>query len=235
MAELSEEQFGQLPDFVKGDYEKAGEVYRPVAEGKLSALKGSLNDLDGKFKQTEGQLKELLAKKEEDRTKAEQAALERLKKEGKVDEILADYERRSSETKTQYEARIEKLSNSIKSDKRNLAINDFASKLDVLDKSKKLFAKLIESRIDIDPETGKRTYLDENGGATSLDDAGFLAELEKDEAYHPLRKANVNRGGDANGSGNGGGASQVMKRSDFEAMSHAARAKFMKDGGKLKD
>jgi hypothetical protein len=209
VAELTVEQFGQLPDFAKGDYEKNGEVYRPVAEGKLSALKGSMNELDGKFKATESRLNEILSKHEDDRTRAEQSALERLKKEGKVDEILADYERRSNETKAQYEARIEKLSNSIKTDKRNLVLNDLASDLNIFEDSRKLFSKLVQDRIDVDPDSGKITYLDENGGATSLDKSGFLAEIVKDPAFDRMRKAEANQGGGANGSGNGGGASKV--------------------------
>ena len=103
MAELSKEVFDSLPDPVKEDYEQVGEVYKPKAEGKAAALKASLDALDGKFKTTDAQLKEIMAKSEEDRTKAEQAAFERLKKEGKVDELIADYERRMGETKKQYE------------------------------------------------------------------------------------------------------------------------------------
>lgn len=236
MAELSQEQFEQLPEFVKGDYEKAGEVYRPVAEGKLSVLKGKMNELDDKFKTTDSQLKEILAKHEDDRTKAEQAALERLKKEGKIDEILADHERRSNETKAQYEARIEKMANAIKTKERSLIVGDITKELKVFDDSGKLFSKMIQDRIDVDPETGKVTFLDENGGATSLDKAGFIAELAKDSAYDRLRQANVPTGGMANGnSGSGGGASKILTRKQFEDLDAVQKSKFFKDGGKLKD
>ena len=236
MADLTAEQFGQLPDFVKGDYEKAGDVYRPVAEGKLGALKGSLNDLDAKYRATDSQLKEILAKHEEDRTKAEQAALERLKKEGKVDEILADYERRANESKAQYEARIEKMANSIKAKERSIIVGDIAKELKILDKSEKLFSKLVQDRIDVDPETGKITFLDEDGGATSLDKAGFIAELAKDEGFDTMRQAKIASGGVANGNnGNGGGASKILTRKQFEELDAKARAGFFKEGGKLKD
>lgn len=209
MAELTQEQFEQLPEFIRGDYEKAGEVYRPVAEGKLSVLKGKMNELDDKFKTTDSQLKEILAKHEDDRTKAEQAALERLKKEGKIDEILADHERRANESKAQYEARLEKMANAIKTKERSLIVSDVAKELKVFDDSGKLFSKMIQDRIDVDPETGKVTFLDENGGATSLDKAGFIAELAKDSAYDRLRQANVATGGNANGNnGTGGGAAK---------------------------
>lgn len=206
---LTKEQFDQLPDFVKGDYEQEGDSFRPVAEGKLTVLKGKMNELDGKFKTTDSQLKEILAKHEDDRTKSEQAALERLKKEGKIDEILADHERRANESKAQYEARIEKMANSIKTKERSLVVGEVAKELKVFDDSGKLFSKMIQDRIDVDPETGKITFLDEAGGATSLDKAGFIAELAKDAAYDRLRQASVSTGGHANGSNStGGGAAK---------------------------
>lgn len=206
---LTTEQFEQLPDFVKADYEKDGDVYRPIAEGKLSALKGSLNELDTKYRATDSQLKEILAKHEDDRTKVEQAALERLRKEGKVDEILADYERRKTESEAQYQSRIEKLASVIIGDKRALDVSSLAKELNIHESSEKLFSKLVQDRISVDPDTGKRTYLDENGGATSLDFAGFVEELKKDQAYYPLRKAAVPQGGMANGNnGNSGGAAK---------------------------
>lgn len=134
--------------------------------------------------------------------------MERLKKEGKIDEILADHERRSNETKAQYEARIEKMANAIKTKERSLVVGDIAKELKILDKSEKLFSKIIQDRIDVDPETGKITFLDEDGGATSLDKAGFIAELAKDEGFDTMRSADVSRGGIANGNnGSGGGAS----------------------------
>lgn len=223
MADLTAEQFESLPDFVKGDYEQSGDVYRPVSEGKLKSLKGKMDELDTKYKTTDSQLQEILAKHEEDRTKAEQAALERLKKEGKIDEILADHERRANETKAQYEERIKKLSDSIKSKERELVLGEITDALSVLDTFKGKFKKLIADRIDVDPETGKVTFLDENGGATSLDKAGFIAELEKDTAYDSVRKADVNRGGRANGNNgnNGGGAADLSKLSPVERLTRA--------------
>lgn len=223
---LTKEQFSQLPEFAQADYEQAGDVYQPKAEGKANALKASLDALDGKFKTADTQLRELLSKSEEDRTKAENAALERLKKEGKIDEILADYERRSTETKSQYESRIAKLEGVIKTEKRDALLNDIASELNVFDTSKKIFQKLMRDRIEIDAETGKATFLDENGGATSLDRAGFIAELLKDSAFDPIRKATTNTGGRANGNNgsSGGSAEDLSKLSPTERLTRAREA-----------
>lgn len=223
---LTKEQFEQLPEFAQADYEQAGDIFQPKAEGKASALKKSLNELEIKFKNTDSSFKELLEKEEEVRSQAEQAALDRLKKEGKIDEILADRERRENETKKQYETRIEKLGAMIKTEKRELAVNEITSALEVFDGSKKLFQKDIRNRIEIDVDTGKEIYLDENGSATSLDRAGFIAELKKDSAYDPIRKATTNTGGRANGNNgrSGGSAEDLSKLSPVERLTRAREA-----------
>jgi tetratricopeptide (TPR) repeat protein len=225
VAELNKEQFESLPEFVKGDYEQAGDVYRPVAEGKLSALKGSLNDLDAKYKQANTRIEEIEKGKAAEIERAKEEALKTARNKGDVDAIekryqeqMADLEKRNGETLKQYEDRIAKLSGSIKTKERSLLVGNIAQELKVFDESKKLFSKLIEGRIDVDPETGKVTYLDENGGATSLDAAGFVAELAKDSAYDRLRQAAVSNGGQANGNnGSGGGASGKVNQAAEDA------------------
>lgn len=208
MAQLTAEQYEkEIPDYLKESFEQVGDVFVLKAEGKAAALKASLNDLNGKYKTAESRIADVEAKAAEDRTKAEQAALDKLKKEGKVDEILADYEKRANETKAQFEARIEKMANSIKAKERSLVLNDLAGELKIFPDSKKMFEKLVQDRIDVDPETGKITYLDDAGGATSLDKAGFIAELAKDTGFDRMRQADVSQGGKANGSTSGGGAS----------------------------
>lgn len=203
---LTKEQFDQLPDFVKGDYEQEGEVYRPVAEGKLSALKGSLNDLDSKYKQANSRIEEIERSKAQEIENARAEALKTARSRGDVETIekryqeqMADLEKRNGETMKQFEERIAKMSGAIKTKERSLIVGDIAKELKVFDDSSKLFSKMIQDRIDVDPETGKVTFLDENGGATSLDKAGFIAELAKDSAYDRLRQANVATGGLANG------------------------------------
>lgn len=206
---LTKEQFDQLPDFVKGDYEQDGETYRPVAEGKLGALKGSLNELDGKYRAANTELQEFKTKGQLAQEAAEAAALERLKKEGKTDEIVADLTRRHGETVKEFQDRLAVRDQRYITTERKSVIGDVAKELKVFDDSLKLFSKMIEDRIQVDPETGKRTFLDENGGATSLDMAGLIAELAKDPAFDRLRQANVSNGGQANGNnGNGGGAAK---------------------------
>lgn len=200
---LTKEQFDQLPDFVQGDYAEHEGAFVPVAELKVGKLKQSLDGLDSKLKEYE---KNESAKLEQARNEA----LEKLKKEGKLDEILADAERRIGETKSAYEARIERMTSQIKTEKRSALVADLASEL-ATDSGSKAFKRLVSDRIDVDAETGKVTFLNDDGSASSLDFAGFKAELLKDDSFAPLLKGNVTTtgGGKAQGSTGTGSASTV--------------------------
>lgn len=198
MSDLTQEQFEQLPEFLKNDYVQDGEVYR---HGGVKKLKESLNQLDNKYKETSSKLTEYESKQQQQQAEAERKALEKLKAEGKVDEILADAERRLGESQKAYEARIERMTNQIKTEKRSALVADLAGEL-ATDLGSKAFKALIANRIDVDAETGKVTYLNADGSASALDLAGFKAELLKDDSLSPLLKGNVTTfgGGLANGS-----------------------------------
>jgi hypothetical protein len=207
VADLTQEQFEQLPDFVKGDYEQDGDVYRHAGFLKV---KRTANELDAKLKETSGRLSEYEQKQSERQAEAERKALEKLKAEGKVDEILADAERRIGETTKQFNERIDRMANQIKTEKRSSVVSDLAEL--ATDKGRVAFKKLIASRIDVDAETGKVTYLNDDGSASSLDLAGFKAELLKDDSLSPLLKGDVvtTGGGNVNGS-NGDGRTSFGK------------------------
>jgi hypothetical protein len=194
----------------------------PVAELKVGKLKDSLNGLDSKLKEFE--------KNEQAKLEAARAeALEKLKKEGKVDEILADAERRIGETKAQYEERLQRMTTAIKTEKRSALVADLASEL-ATDSGSKAFKRLVADRIDVDPETGKVTFLNDDGSASSLDFAGFKAELLKDDSFAPLLKAGIvtKGGGNAQGSTGAGGASSVGNLGGSRAEREAALARKFK-------
>lgn len=213
---ISKEQFEGLPEAVASEYEQDGEQYRHKSEGKASALKASLDALDGKYKTVEQQVKEILESQEAKIEQAKRDALEQAKTKGDVNAVekryqeqMADLEKRSNQSLEELKAELDELRNTNKKSGRSALLADIASELNVFDDSRKAFSKLVQDRIDVDPKTGKATYLDEDGGATSLDKAGFISELEKDPAYNRMRQAKTNTGGNANGnSGNGGGASK---------------------------
>ena len=216
---LTQEQFDQLPDFVKTDYTQHEGAFVPVAELKVGKLKGSLDALDSKLKEFE----------KNEQSKLEQAraeALEKLKKEGKVDEILADAEKRLGETTAQYEQRLQRMTNAIKTEKRGAMVADLAAEL-ATDSGSKAFKRLVSDRIDVDAETGKVTFLNDDGSASSLDLAGFKAELLKDDSFAPLLKAGIvtQGGGNANGSTGQGGTptSGNLGGSRYEREQYIAR------------
>jgi len=227
VADLTAEQFEQVPDFLKADYVQEGEVYRHASDLKVGKLKSSLDGLDAKLREFE--------KGEQAKIEAAQAAaLEKLKKEGKVDEILADAERRIGETTKQYEARLERMSNQIKTEKRSALVSDLAAEL-ATEKGSRAFKALVQSRIDVDAETGKVTFLNDDGSASSLDLNGFKAELMKDDSLSPLLKADLVTQGGGNANGNAGGSASVktMKRSQFEALDPKSKMEFTRTGGKI--
>lgn len=233
MADLNKEQFEQLPDFLKDSYKADGEVYRHESDFKVASLKSSLDGLDGKLKETTGKLTEYEQKQSERQAEAERKALEKLKSEGKVDEIIADAELRIGETKKQFEARIEKMTNQIKTEKRSALVSELSEM--ATPRGKAAFKKLIASRIDVDAETGKFTFLNEDGSASSLDLAGFKAELMKDDSLSPLLQADIvtNGGGNLNGNNDGGASVKTMKREQFEQLSDKNKMEFVKTGGKI--
>ena len=234
---LTKEQYEQLPEFVKSDYEQDGETYRHRSEGKLEALKGRMNDLDGKLKTIEDQKAAEIEQARADaleqaRSKGDVSAIEK-----RYEEQMEDLKRRGSETQAQYEQRISQLETTIKSSARQGALADLRSKLKVFEDSAPVFDKIVGSMIDVDPATGKRVYLGDDGGATSLDDAGFYAQLDKDPAIARLREAQPSaEGGMANGSNsNRGGAARTVKRSQFDSMNPSEKMEFSKSGGTVTD
>jgi hypothetical protein len=227
VADLTAEQFEQVPDFLKADYVQEGEVYRHASDLKVGKLKSSLDGLDQKLKEFEkGEHAKIEA--------AQAAALEKLKKEGKVDEILADADRRIGETTKQFNERFERMANQIKTEKRSALVSDLAAEL-ATDKGSRAFKALVQSRIDVDAETGKVTFLNDDGSASSLDLNGFKAELMKDDSLSPLLKADLVTQGGGNANGNAGGSASVktMKRSQFEALDPKSKMEFTRAGGKI--
>lgn len=214
MSELTQEQFDLVPEFLKADYVKVGEVYQHSSTGKVAALKKSLDDLDGKIKGIE-------AGKAAEIEQARKEALEKARSKGDVEAIetrykeqMTDLEKRTGETLKQYEERMNKMSATAKTG----GIDSVVSRLSDLatPEGKKAFQRLVRQRIDYDPETGQYTYLDDSGSATSLDFEGFSKDLEKDPVLAPLLAATfaTSGGGNAQGGGKGGGASKTNQAAE---------------------
>lgn len=228
---LTKEEYEGLPEKARGAFTQEGDLFVPAKDAKL---KQTLNELDSKYKEASSKLSEYEQNQAKLQSEAERKALDKLKSEGKFDEILADFDRRSNETKKQYEDRLERMANQIKTEKRSALVADLAAEL-ATDKGSRAFKALVQSRIDIDAETGKVTFLNDDGSASSLDLNGFKAELMKDDSLSPLLKADLVTQGGGNANGNAGGSASVktMKRSQFEALDPKSKMEFTRTGGKI--
>lgn len=219
MAELTTEQYEQVPDFLKGDYEQVGDTYQHKAEGKAAALKQSMNSLNDKFNGAQTQINEIEAKRQADIEAAKQQALEEARKSGdwetgeqRYKEMLDDANKRHEAAMAEKQSSFDSLAGTVKASKKEAMLSDFRSKLGVFPESAKLFDTVIGQKIDIDPLTGSAVFLGDDGGATSLDAAGFLQTIESDQAFNHIRKADISgQGGMAQGSNSAGGAHKSLK------------------------
>lgn len=195
------ETLDDVPEAKRADYVKVSKDGKDIYQHKefqkvLTAMTRKGEERDQFKTQAEAnaaRLKELEGKETERQTAAEQKAYEKLKSEGKIDEILADKDRRHGESLKQMEDRL-KARDAVTIKKAREAVVGELSSL-ATDKGQKAFAKLIADRVDYDPETDKYTFKDEDGGATSLDMAGFKADVLKSETYASMLKADASSGG----------------------------------------
>jgi DNA-binding CsgD family transcriptional regulator len=197
---LTKEEYEGLPEKARGAFTQEGDLFVPAKDAKL---KQTLNELDSKYKEASNKLSEYEQSQAQRQAEAERKALEKLKAEGKTDEIIADIERRNGETVKQFQERIERMANQIKTEKRSALVSDLAAEL-ATDKGSRAFKALVQSRIDVDAETGKVTFLNDDGSASSLDLSGFKAELMKDDSLSPLLKADLVTQGGGNVKGSNG-------------------------------
>ena len=244
MGDLTKEQFEQLPDFVKEDYQEVDGVYKHAGVLKM---KGTLNDLDGKLKQTQSQYEELSGKLsdyekdkqaaiEEARTKA----LEEARTKGDVDAIEKRYKEQMADLEKRVEQRtresVEKEF-SVKS-ARSKADADLAEIVAALRPVDDDAALLIKDHLKFRQqvtEDGKIVYLNDDGSDTSLDKSGFLAEMRQNARLKRLIQGSLpsTSPGLPKGSKGGDGSASTIPRAQFEAMNSQQKMTFVKNGGKV--
>jgi len=227
MSKLTEEQYSELPEFLKNDYVKDGDGY---SHAGLLKVKGTADDLDKQAKLTAAELAEYKKNEAERISQAELKAYEKAKAEGNTEEIesrltqkIADAEKRATESENQFKERMKKLAEKQKS----ALAAELASKYAVKGGSD-AYKMLVSRYIEIDPETDEVTFLDDSGRATSLKQADFEVELKKNALLMPLTKADIatDGGGNSNGSNNQGGSASNKK---FNEMSGAELVALRKD------
>lgn len=217
MADLTKEQFEQLPDFIKNDYQEVEGVYKHAGVLKL---KGTLDGLDAKLKARDSeysQLNERLSAFEQTKQAEIEAArtkaLEEARTKGDVEAIekryqeqMQDLEKRVAE-KTRGEVEKEFTVKSAKTHAESQLTEIVASLKPVDDDAKGALKALLSLRQQV-TEDGKIIYLNSDGSASSLDFKGFIEEAKKDPTYKRLISAETTTiGGGLLTGGIGGSAS----------------------------
>ena len=212
---LTQEQYDELPDFLKDAYVKDGDGYVTEDSLKVASLKGSLDNLDLKMKAEERERDEKV------RLAAEQAreeALEEAKNKNNVDDILR-IEREKLEDE---QARIESQREELKGVKQALADEKLANVIDSLavhavTKLKGAFKILIKQYVNVDINTREVTYLNEDGSASSLDQQGFIKDLAKRETFAEFIKGSTPTSG--SGLADGGQSGSAVAKNPKEMTS----------------
>jgi len=217
------ETLDSFPEEMRGDFVetemdgKKGYMHK-TDEPLLNSLKNAKAEREKYRTDAEDAKGRLTNIEKEQQTKIQQAraeALEQARSKGDVSAVeeryqqqMADLEKRSGETLKERDDRIEKLSGTLKSRERSLLASKLANEL-ANDAGRDLFTDVVQSRIDVDLDTGKTVFLNADGSASSLDLDGFKKEIEADSRLAPLLKSRVvtTGGGLVNGSNGTGSAS----------------------------
>lgn len=216
------ESLDKLPEDLRGDFvESEFNGVKGFQHKDTVALANSLKNAKAerdqyrtKATEYESQMSEAEKRAQERIEEAKRKALEDARSKGDVEAIekryqeqMADLEKRT-EDRTRKEVEKEFKGKEAAQRQKSLA-RELGLKYGVDNHSADTISELLERRIQVDAETGKEIYLDENGGATSLDRAGFEKEFFSSPRVIRLVKADVATygGGMANGNNGAGGAS----------------------------
>ena len=243
MKELTSEQYEQLPEFVREDYVLDGESYKHAGVMKM---KGTLNDLNSKLEtqkneygQLNTQLSEFQQSKAAEIEQARADALAQAVTKGDKDDIEAIYEQKMADLK-------ERTAKEVRSEVENefrlkgvqaqadLELTELVAGLKPKDDfSARLIKDHLKGRQEV--QDGKIIYFNEDGGASTLDKAGLLAELRESPMFKPLSSyvPTVNGGGKMQGSNGGGAPESKIKNVNSNGEKHTNVNDYIADNLKI--
>lgn len=211
MSELTTEQYEQLPDFIKSDYQEVDGVYKHAGVLKM---KGTLNDLDSKLKSREQEFNSLSDKltdieknKAEEIESARKEALEQAKNKGDVVEIEKRYQEQMADLEKRTEQKVREqmstefaLSNA--KTKADAEISDIVSKLKPLDDDAAEALKIIVKSRQQVSDDAKILYSNTDGSASVMGVDELVKELAAKPSIQRLIQNNLTTtgGGLVNGS-----------------------------------
>lgn len=200
-------------DYVESEYEgKKGFQHKKVVAlaNAYKAEKQEKSSLREKWDEYESRI-ESEKQAEVERKLKEQ--LEEALKNNSLDKSKEVYEQKLAHLEQQSKAREESFNKRLEAlaAKQKAALASEFSSI-ATDAGKMAFERLIQSMVQVDPETGEETYFDENGNATSLDKKGFVEFLKQNSLFMPLIKAETSTKGGGWLQGGTGGNGGVRKK-----------------------
>lgn len=220
---LTKEEYEELSDKAKQAFALDGDEYIPVKDSKL---KSTLDGVNGKYRTAEQEARELrerLAQFEQqkiaDLAAEREKALEEARTKGDVKAIeeryqqqVADVERQTAE---RVRAEVLKEVAAEKAKDRKAALIAELSMIGVDEDAREAVAYMLAMHVDVDPETGKEFYLDENGGAMAVDKKGAIEAFKKMRKFRRLVDSGVTTKGTPNATGSGGGGAAQRKFDEY--------------------
>lgn len=211
--DINEDQFNELPEWARGQYEKVGEGYQSVDSIKLAKVKGTADNLDKELKGIRGEfgaLQDTFTQAEKQKAldiqEAREKALEEAASKGESDKVkeltaqkMADLESRSV-AKGREDALKEFKTESLNKDAQNMR-SKLAAELARDEDSQVAIEMLLNAMIK--PSDDGIEFYDAKGGALSINDINVYKNdvLKKSPFFKHLIKPDhvVEGGGNASG------------------------------------
>ncbi len=185
-------------------------------------------------------LDKIEADKQEEIERLAQEKYDKAIADGKTEEVAERLKQQMTDLETRKNGEIESVTeqlNALKGKTKTSAIDAIVNELGAMatEKDRNVFKKLLRSQVDYDIESGKPVFLDESGGATSLDLSGFKAEVAKNSDYDSLLSAEFLTvgGGNVNGGQRGGAVTTTLSKQAQDAKKKGDLSNFLKHSLKV--
>lgn len=215
MSTLTQEQYEQVPDFLKDDYEKDGESF--IHKG-LKKVKQTANSLDEKSKQTAKELAEYKEQEQSRITAAEQKAYDKAIADGDIKAVTARHNEQIEHTKLsafeagKSEAKKEFTEQQSKAKGDNIALK-LASDVGADEFAVDMLQRELRGRIEVNGDD--IIFLDASGRATTLTQSEFKEDILNNPRYSRLLKGDMVTSGGGKVDGSNSGSATKKKFGDY--------------------
>lgn len=212
------------------EQKESNDSIEPSKEDTITDLRSQVSAMQAKMNELLGEAKVAKQKAREEREAKEQAKLEKARKEGDYEQLLKSSEKERASLSDQ----LNKMHHQFSSEKIQKESLRLAAEM-ADGANAELLSEFISRRLKYTDDGLK--VLDRNGELTvsSIDD--LKAEFQKSEKYKSLLRGIKSSGGNAKGNRQTemNAKSNVMTRSEFEAMDVQSRMDHCKSGGIVVD